>query len=233
MRTVNGLRIFPHETTVNPTAEPPELPARKRGCLFYGCLGTVIAGVLLIVCFFLVWYFGTRMVVARFTSATPVVLPATELPADDERAVRDKLSAVYSAFESGEATTLELTAPELNALLAENTELKNRIHVEFEGKNLRGRVSLPLDGTGFERLRGRWLNGDAVLSLTTGGGEVRMSVVSLAVNGQDLPGFVIEELSRQNLVEQAGEDPRIADYLGRITNAVIEGDRLVVRFKAR
>jgi hypothetical protein len=134
----------------------------------------VVFLVLLAVAFFVGGYVGVRYVV---TSKEPKQIPQIETTEADQQAARAKWeqfkagppSAPVQESTSGTTTTevapaatpganrVELTASEINQLIAGSRKLNGKAFVTIENNVARVQVSVPLEKVG---LRGRYLNGE-------------------------------------------------------------------------
>jgi hypothetical protein len=154
--------------------EPP--PKQKRtGCLGKGCVTLVVFLVLLAVAFFIGGYAGVRYVV---TSTTPKEIPHIETSEAEQAAVKQRwedFTAGPPTVATETATTpdgatpaaaptptpstnrIELTAADINALIAGSRKLSGKAFVTIENNVARVQVSVPLEKAGF---RGRFLNGE-------------------------------------------------------------------------
>src|SRR3954469_8814512 len=152
--------------------EPP--PRQKRtGCLGKGCLMLVVFLILLAVAFFVGGYVGVRYVV---TSTAPREIPQIASSETEQTAVKQR----WEQFKAGprtaptEPTTLadgtpttkpvppptnriELTATDINQLIAGSKKLNGKAFVAIENNIARVQVSVALEKVGF---RGRFLNGE-------------------------------------------------------------------------
>ena len=153
--------------------EPPP-KQRKTGCLGKGCMMLVVFLVLLAVAFFVGGYVGVRYVV---TSTTPKEIPQIESTEAEQLAVRnrweefqagprsapvDTTMATTTTTETPLAPTpssnrIELSASDINQLIAGNRKLRGKAFVSIENNVARVQVSVPLEKVGF---RGRYLNGE-------------------------------------------------------------------------
>jgi hypothetical protein len=138
-----------------------------------GCMMIIVFLVLLAVAFFVGGYVGVRYVV---TSKEPKEIPQIETTEADQQAARAK----WEQFKAGprsaaveENTTtpttevapaatpgvnrVELTAAEINQLIAGSRKLNGKGFVSIENNVARVQVSVPLEKVG---LRGRYLNGE-------------------------------------------------------------------------
>ena len=160
-----------------PTWIEPPPKARRSGCLGKGCLMLVIFLVLLAVAFFVGGYVGVRYVV---TTTEPKEIPQVESSEAEQATVMQR----WDEFQSGprtppaevtntptDATTttevvpsptpstnrIELTASDINQLIAGSRKLRGKAFVSIENNVGRVQVSVPMEKMGF---RGRFLNGE-------------------------------------------------------------------------
>jgi hypothetical protein len=147
--------------------EPPP-KQRRTGCLGKGCLTIVIFFVLLAVAFFVGGYVGVRYVV---TAKAPKEIPQVETSEAEQAAVKNRWEEFkvvpHPAPSDPSATTtetaapagnrIELTAADVNQLIAGSKKLRGKAFVSIENNVARVQVSIPLEKVGF---RGRFLNGE-------------------------------------------------------------------------
>src|SRR3954468_10533746 len=156
--------------------EPP--PKQKRtGCLGKGCVMLVTFLILLAVAFFIGGYVGVRYVV---TSTTPREIPQVETSEADQAAVKQRWEDFKKGPQSAPVETpppdrnatpstepapmstpvtnrIELTASDINNLIAASRKLNGKAFVSIENNVARVQVSVPLEKVGFQ---GRFLNGE-------------------------------------------------------------------------
>jgi hypothetical protein len=154
--------------------EPP--PKQKRtGCLGKGCMMLVVFLVLLAVAFFIGGYVGVRYVI---TSDKPREIPQIETSAADQAAVKQRWeefkkgpqpvetpppdpnatpSTEPAPMSTPAANRIELTAADINNLIASSRKLNGKAFVSIENNVARVQVSVPLEKVGFQ---GRYLNGE-------------------------------------------------------------------------
>jgi hypothetical protein len=156
-----------------PTWIEPPPKQRKTGCLGKGCVMLVVFLILLAVAFFVGGYVGVRYVV---TSNTPKEIPQVESSETEQTAVQQRwqeftVGPRSAPVETTTATTttevvptptpssnrIELTAADINQLIAGSRKLRGKGFVAIENNVARVQVSVPLEKVGF---RGRFLNGE-------------------------------------------------------------------------
>ncbi len=181
--------------------EPPPAP-RQRGCFFYSCIIASILAVLMTILVAIVGYFFYRFVsdtVEEYTATAPRELPKVAMPADELKALEDRVEAFRKAVEMGTPIEpLVLTSDDINALIEDSPELKGKIFVRIEGRKLKGQVSIPLDALANVPLlgmfKGRYLNGEADLKASLQDGVLIVTLDSIEVNGQSPPEQTMAQL---------------------------------------
>lgn len=194
------------------TAEPDR---QARGCLL---LASIIFGGVAI--------FGAVSVISgmryaseyrkKYTSETPVPLPAAEWTEEERADVRRRMRTFSEALGAGaETEPLVLSARELNMLIATEesaADLKGKMFLEIEGERLAAEVSVPLPGRMF---RGRYLNGEADVHLRVEDGRISASLRNIRVDGRELPekygtvwaeNDILAAVNRQTLVRKAAAE---------------------------
>ena len=174
--------------------EPP--PKQKgMGCLGKGCLMFFIFIILLAVAFFVGGYAGVRYVV---TSTEPREIPQIESSEAEQRAVRERWEDFKSARNMTTATMtqdppvegatpapssanrIELTAADINAMIAGSRKLNGKAFVSIENNVARIQVSVPLEKVGF---RGRFLNGEFQARAAADGNPRNLEVTEVSLGG--------------------------------------------------
>jgi hypothetical protein len=169
--------------------EPP--PKQKgMGCLGKGCLLLVIFVVLLAAAFFIGGYVGVRYVV---TSTTPREIPQIESSEAEQQAVRNRWEAFKVSRNAPTETTtqdattegapgnrIELTASDINQLIAASRKLRGKAYVSIENNVARVQVSVPLEKVGF---RGRFLNGEFQARAAVDGNPRNLEITEVSLGG--------------------------------------------------
>lgn len=168
-------------------------PSRpRRGWLVWGCSTLLVLFVCLLagLAYWAYTLYG-------YTSAEPVALPVYEPKPGEVEALREQLSG----FERGLAgegeekllATLELTADDLNALLAgspEGERYAGKVHFRGEGERMLVDVSLPLSELkeiGLGLVSDRYLNGTVSLRIESVEGKHRIDLESIVAGGKQVP----------------------------------------------
>ena len=221
---------------------PPTPARKKRGCLFYGCLTLVILAILIGVAgFFAVRYALNKVtaLIEQYTDPAPVALPQAELSAGDYEQLQGRLAEFQEALDGRkEGPPLALTAAELNALIANHPstkEWKDRLRVTIDGDQVKGQVSLPLDGIAnmpfLSRLKGRYLNGSTVLKASLENGLLDVHMMSLETKGVKPPEEIMAQLRAENLAKGLQNQPEIAANLRKLESLEIKDGVVTLRAK--
>ena len=173
--------------------EPP--PKQKgMGCLGKGCMMFVVFIILLAAAFFIGGYAGVRYVV---TSTEPREIPQIETSETEQRTVRERWEEFKSARNMTTATItqdppvegatpapsanrIELTANDINQLIAASRKLRGKAYVSIENNVARIQVSVPLEKVGF---RGRFLNGEFQARPSPDGNPRNLEVTEVSLGG--------------------------------------------------
>jgi hypothetical protein len=193
---------------MNTQVEPS--PKRGIGCFGKGCLSLIVLAILFVVVGVGGTYWGLRHVYlsdkpaaisettarAETSAATP---GETSMAAPSEKSaeVQKRLDTVKKAGRAREATEVELTAADINALIAANRKSRGTASVAINDTVLQAQFSIPLDRLDVPfrsafGLSDRYLN--AIVSIVappgTNANSVQLSEVTL--NGHGIPAGLLD-----------------------------------------
>lgn len=181
-----------------PTWIEPPPKQRRTGCLGKGCVLLLAFVILLAVAFFVGGYVGVRYVV---TSDKPREIPQVEASEADQAAVKQRWDeftagpravAETTPLPDGTTTTevvptpapttnhIELTASDINQLIAGSRKLRGKAFVYLENNVARVQVSVPLEKVG---LRGRFLNGELQVRPSPDGNPRNVEITEVSLGG--------------------------------------------------
>ena len=216
------------------TDQPPK--ARRRGCLFYGCLTSVVLLGLLLGALLLGLHY-VKKTVDRFTDTRPMELPTVQMPQAEVRKLKTRVQSFQEAVaDHRPSAPLSLTSDDINVLLthgAEQQPIKGRFYASLEGGQLKGDVSLPLDDLGFSMLKGRYLNGSATFTYSFRNGVLSVSPQTVLVKGAPLPEVWMQQLRHENLAVGVVKDPQAAALLQGLEDIQIKDGTLIILPKQR
>jgi hypothetical protein len=124
-----------------------------------------------------------------------------------------------------------LAADDLNALIAHQKELADKLFVRIDEDNIKGEVSFPLPDVGPFKLKGRYLNGTAAFKVTLENGALDVRLQEVLVKGKPLPGVFFNELKKQNLAKDAQQDPQTAADVQKFESIRITNSTVILRNK--
>jgi hypothetical protein len=143
------------------------------------------------------WWFALKTI-DRFTSPEPVAIKM-EAPSDEQFAsANQKLTTVREASRSHQATTVEFTAADLNALIARHpdyNDLRGKFHVAIADSLFTLQMSLSLADFPVRKLQDRWVNGSARFGLVYNNDDFNFSLRSLTANGEEIPLAFLDTLA--------------------------------------
>ena len=192
---------------MNTRAEPP--PNRGIGCFGKGCLILIVLAILFILVGVGGTYWGLRHV---YLSDKPAPIPDTAptetsaatpgetsvaTPSEKSAEVRERLDTMKKAARAHEATDVELTAADINALIAANRKSRGTASVGINDTVLQAQFSIPLERLDIPfrsafGLGDRYLNATATIVAPprTNASSVQLSEVTL--NGHSIPTGLLD-----------------------------------------
>lgn len=220
---------------MNTTAAGPhnQIPARKgKGCLFYGCLTTVVAVLISLVVIYFVATRAVRRAVETYATSSPITLPVSTISHEQYLEVRQRIEKFRDAVANEKASeALVLSSQDFNAILQHDPQFQGMTgFVTFENGKMLIRGSVPLEPFGYKNL---YLSGSAKLrfSVTTDAPEVKLD--ELLIGDRQLPGELMDQLRGKNLVGALTEQPGGKDFWKRIDRIEIAGDSMTLYPVAR
>lgn len=206
-------------------------PKRRRGCLFYGCITSLVLLALAIGALLLGLHLFKKAV-NRYTDSQPVEVPVSQMPAGEAARLRQRFEAFQAAVrEQRPVAPLSLSSEDLNALIAGGAQpqaMPGKLYVSVEGDQLKGQVSVPLEAVGWRMFRGRYLNGTATFRLALHNGALFVTAQSLAVKGRPLPEVFMQHIRQENLAAGLANEPRLTTVLQGLEEIRVRDGKLVI-----
>jgi hypothetical protein len=209
---------------------------RKKGCLFYGCLTSIILGLVLFVAVPLAIYYGVNVAVGKFvenySDVDPIELPTIEMAEADLTMLKQRVETFREAIKNKEASPpLELSAEEINALIFHDKQLeklKGKAYLEIEGNALKGKVSIPLNELNLDSDVPRYINGSGAFEVSISNGNLSVILQSLEIKGKSLPAPIQNVIQGKNLFENAQWDPDTERLIKRLKTFEIRDGKLLL-----
>ena len=161
--------------------EPPPTQ-RGLGCFAKGCLILVVFFILLALSFVAGTYYAARYLRTEYFSTEHERLPISKATIEEEQAVRARWDAFEKAARNHEPARIELTADDLNALIASEPKLRGDAFVTIEDNTAHLQVSMPIGRSWW--LRGRYINAQCTVQSAPSGKVEDARITSIAVNGR-------------------------------------------------
>ncbi len=211
-------------------------PAKKRGCLFYGCLSLAIIALVLAIFVGVGIYFAKRTVdqlVTTYTSTTPEKIEERPYPAPQLQELRTRVDSFQQSIQKGatQPTELILTADDLNAMIAADRELRGKLLVQIEDDQIKGQLSYPLPDVGPLKLKGRYLNGTAAFKVSLNNGQLDARIDQVSVHNTPLPPLMLSELRKVDLTRELRNNPESARVMERVESLEVRDGKVVIRSK--
>jgi len=163
--------------------EPPP-PQRGLGCFAKGCLILLIFFILLALAFVAGTYYAAKYLRTEYFSSSHERLPISRATVEDEEAVRARWDAFEKAAHAGEAARIELSADDLNALIAAEPKLHGDAYVTIEDNNAHVQVSMLIGKARW--LTGRYINAQCSVQAAPSGQPEAARITSIIVNGKSV-----------------------------------------------
>jgi hypothetical protein len=207
----------------------------RRGCMFYGC----IVGIVMMLMLLAGVLFGLHQLqktVIGFTDSNPTAFPTVNLSPSQLDALRQRVNTFSNAVSTGKpATPLVLDSDEINALIADHagrTNLAGNVYVSLQDDKVKGQISIRLSDLPVRvlksRFKNRFLNGNAVLSVSLHQGNLGIFVDQVNVKGKPLPDSFMRPLHEINWAESASTNRNASSALSKIQAIEVKDGKLIV-----
>ncbi|MGC1321244.1 MAG: hypothetical protein WA849_03605 [Candidatus Udaeobacter sp.] len=193
---------------MNTLAEPP--PKQGMGCFGKGCLILIVLAILLVAVGVGGMYWSLRHVYlsdrpapipeatapTETSAATPGETSATT-PSEKSAEVRERLDTMKKTARAHEQTEVELTAADINALIAANRKSRGTASVGINDTVLQAQFSIPLErlDVPFQSafgLGGRYLNATVTITAPPGTNASSVQLNEVTLNGHGIPAGLLD-----------------------------------------
>ena len=193
---------------MNSQVQPP--PKRGMGCFGKGCILLLVFGILLVVIGIGGTYWSLRHVYlsdkpAPIPEATaPIVTSAVTpgetsviTPIEKSAEVRERLDDMKKAARAHEQTGVELTAADINSLIAANRKSRGTASVGINDTALQAQFSIPLGRLDVPfrsafGLKDRYLNGTVRIVAPPGTNASNVQLSEVNINGHSVPTSLLD-----------------------------------------
>lgn len=178
---------------------PP--PRRGLGCFARGCLILVVFAIVLALACLGGLYWGLQrhsaiahgiywLAKTHSISEAPAAVPKFAASDEQIRATQERWQDFKQKTRAGQPAEIELTADDLNGLIAANWDARWKTFVSIEGNQLRLQMSLPL-GEFFGR-SGYYFNGDIVIQSNGAESLAAPQLNRIVVNNEPVPKGLLD-----------------------------------------
>jgi len=174
-----------------------EAPPRKGlGCFGRGCLILLVFLIVLAIACFAGAYWGLHRHSALFygnywlaktRSLAKAPTPVPEFSASDQQIqlVRERWRDFEQKARAGQPAEIELSADDINALIATGEDVRGKVFASIEGNQLRFQPSLPIGGV--LGRPGYYFNGDVIIELKGAQSLDNPQFSRITINGEQVP----------------------------------------------
>ena len=204
-----------------------EAPPRRKGlgCFARGCLTLSIFAIVLAIAGFAGLYWGLHRNSALFygsywlaktRSLAQAPTPVPEFNASDQQIqlVQERWQDFEQKTRAGQAAEIELSADDINALIATSEDVRGKVFVSIDGNLLRLQASVPIGG--FLGRPGYYFNGDVIIELegvqSLDGPRFRR----ITINGEKVPTDFLDWKYRYRQLREYLADQGNAYEIGTI-----------------
>jgi len=204
-----------------------EAPPRRKGlgCLARGCLILLVFAIVLAIACFAGMYWGLHRHSALFygsywlaktRSIAEAPAPVPEFSASDQQIqrVRERWQDFEQKTRAGQPAEIELSADDINALIATSEDVRQKVFASIDGNQLRLQVSLPI-GEVLGR-PGYYFNGDVVIELKGAESLDSPQFSRITINGEQAPTDFLNWKYRSRQLREYLAEQRNAYDVGTI-----------------
>jgi hypothetical protein len=214
-----------------------EAPPRRKGlgCFARGCLILLIFAIVLAIACFAGMYWGLHRHSALFygsywlaktRSIAEAPMPVPGLTASDQQiqAVQERWQDFGQKTRAGQPAEIELSADDINGLIAASDDMHGKVFASIEGNQLRLQTSVPIGG--FFGRPGYYFNGDVIIELNGAQSLEDPQFRRITVNGEQVPTDFLNWRYRSRQLREYLSDQRNAYDIGTVE---IHGDKIILR----
>jgi hypothetical protein len=222
----------------NTWIEPPP-PQRGMGCFAKGCLMLLVFAFFLIVAGCAGLYWGYRHHSALLRGAfwakrthviadAPQQIPTYQAQPVEIREVKQRWANFEATMDRQEPAEIELTANDLNGLIANNKDLRGHAFVSVEGNRLRFQLSVPLQE--YIRQQGYYANADVIIQFDGAQSVDHPRLTGITINGESLPSDVLNWKYDSRPLGNYLSEFRDTSNVGTVE---VRDDKVILRSRAR
>ena len=171
-------------------------PRKGLGCFARGCLIILAFAIVLAIACFAGMYWGLHRHSALFYGSywlakthslgeAPSPIPKFSAPEWQTRGIRERWQDFEQKTRAAQPAEIELSADDINSLIAANDDVRGKVFASVEGNQLRLQASVPIGG--FLGRPGYHFNGDVIIELNGRQPFDNPQFSRITVNGEQAP----------------------------------------------
>ena len=186
------------------------------------------------------WYFYKKTF-NNLTSTGPADVRAETPTTAQTRSAERSLAQLKEAMSRNQGTTVEFTGPELNHLLARDSDLswlRGRSRIEIADSTMTVALSAPLSSLPWPGLKDRWFNGTLRFSMTYASGTFQLEIISAEANGNEFPSSFLSafnssfnESMNEEFQKEVRKNNRENEFWNHVKSISLQGDKLIITTK--
>jgi len=174
-----------------------EAPPRKGlGCFGRGCLILLVFLIVLVIACFAGVYWGLHrhsalfygnywLAKTRSIAEAPTAVPEFNASNQQIQLVQERWQDFEQKTRAGQPAEIELSADDINALIATSDDVRGKVFASIDGDQLRLQASLPIGGV--LGRPGYYFNGDVIIELKGAQSLDSPRLSRITINGEQVP----------------------------------------------
>jgi hypothetical protein len=200
-------------------------PRKGLGCFARGCLIVLVFAIVLAIACFAGMYWGLHRHSALFygsywlaktRSLAEAPKPVAEFSASDQQtqSIRERWQDFEQKTRAGQPAEIELSADDINSLIAANDDARGKVFASVEGNELRLQASVPIGR--FLGRPGYYFNGDVIIQFNGAQSLDNPQFSRITVNGEQVPNDLLNWKYRSRQLREYLADQQNAYEIGTI-----------------
>jgi hypothetical protein len=214
-----------------------EAPPRRKGlgCFARGCLILLVFAIVLAMACFAGVYWGLQrhsaivhgiywLAKTHSLAEAPVSLPEFSASDNQTQSVRERWQDFEQKTRAVQPAEIELTADDINTLIATTREARGKVFASIEGNQLRLQTSVPVGE--FVGRPGYYFNGDITVEFKGAESLESPQLNRIIVNGEQVPSDLLTWKYRSRRLQDYLADYRNSHGIGTIE---VRDGKLILR----
>lgn len=214
-----------------------EAPPRRKGlgCFARGCLILLVFAIVLAIACFAGMYWGLHrhsalfygsywLAKTRSLAERPMPIPEFSASEQETQNVRERWQDFEQKARADQPAELELSAEDVNSLIAGNPDVRGKVFASMEGNQLRLQMSVPIGQ--FLGRPGYYFNGDVIIELSGAQSLENPQFSRVTVNGEQVPNDFLNWKYRSRRLHEYLADQQNAVDIGTIE---VRDGKLILR----